>query len=364
MKRLLILGNNDMGLYRFRKELIEALVGMNYKVFFSVPYGPYAEKIKASGAFYKQLNFDTASKNPIHEVQAIRQYGKLIREVNPDVVLMYTLKPSLYAGIQCEKYKIPYIVNITGISPVFVEGKFLGKVILRVYKRILNHAKAVFFQNQANHQLFHNIGVKGNCILIPGSGVNLTEHVYEEYMRYDKIRILFVGRVLRLKGMSELLQAIEMIQSRRNDIEFWIVGPCNNEYQEELKRMQNEEKLIYYGSQDNVHAFVKECNALILPSYSEGMANVLLEAAASGRPVLASSIPGCEETFIEGKSGFGFEKASVDSIVSNILKFCDLSFEMQKEMGIAGRKHVEQNFSRTIIINKYKKEISKILEEK
>ena len=361
MRKILILGNNDMGLYRFRKELISELINMNYEVYFSVPNGPYVSKIELGGAVYKQLNFDSAGTNPISELKLLKQYGRLVQEVRPDVVLTYTLKPSLYAGIQCKKYKIAYIINITGISPVILDRKPLGRAVLRIYKGILNRAVTVFFQNRANYELFEKAGVKGNSIIIPGSGVNLTEHRYEDYKKYDKVRILFVGRVVELKGITELLQAIELVQSKRDDVEFRIVGPCDNEYLEKLERMQKEGKLIFYGMQDGVHSFVDECNALILPSHSEGMANVLLEAAASGRPVLASDIPGCRETFEEGLTGFGFEKGNVNSIVRAIIKFCDLSFEAQKQMGIEGRKHVEEKFSRRIIIDKYIEEISKVL---
>lgn len=359
MKKVLVLGNNDLGLYKFRKELLKELVNTGYEVHFSVPDGPYIEKLEETGAVFQQLNFDNSSKSPVKELGLVLRYNKLLKQLKPNIVLMYTLKPSLYGGLHCKKLKIPYIINITGLSPIFVEEKLLGKVILKMYKGILNQAQMVFFQNRAQFELFKKRGMGKNCELIPGSGVNLNENKYELYEVYDKIRILFVGRVLKSKGIEDLLDAIEIIKDNRDDVEFRVVGGCDNEYLERLERMQSEKKLIYYGLQDNVHHYIKECNALILPSYSEGMANVLLEAAACGRPVLASNIPGCQETFVEGKTGFGFDKGNVDSIVTSLLKFCSLSDIVREEMGKSGRDHVDKLFSRTIIVNKYKNEIAK-----
>lgn len=116
----------------------------------------------------------------------------------------------------------------------------------------------------------------------------------------------------------------------------------------------------YYGQQDDVHSFIKRSHAIVLPSYHEGLSNVLLESAASGRPVIASRVPGCVETFDEGLSGLGFDVKSVTSLVEVLIKFINLPYEKKKSMGIAGRIKMEREFDRNIVINAYKEEISKI----
>ncbi len=113
--------------------------------------------------------------------------------------------------------------------------------------------------------------------------------------------------------------------------------------------------------EDDVHITLKEYHAVILPSYHEGMANVLLEAASSGRPVIASDIPGCRETFDEGVSGYGFEVKNTEALVNTIEKFIQLPYEEKKQMGIAGRAKVEREFDRQIVIDSYMEEINKIL---
>ncbi len=362
MSKILILANSDMGLYKFRKELINRLLSGNYEVHFSVPKGKYIKHLEEMGAIFDELEFDRSTKNVLKEWHLFWAYKKQITNVKPDIVLLYTLKPSLYAGYHCKKKHIPYIINITGLSPVLVDGSMLGKVILKVYQIVLKCADMVFFQNRAQYNMFREKKLVNKCDLLPGSGVNVEENAYETYQVYDKIRITYVGRLVPIKGISEMLQVIDKITEKRKDIEFRIIGECEKQYESIVKRLEQEGKLIYYGVQDDIHSFMKESNAIILPSHAEGMSNVLLEAAACGRPVLASKIPGCQETFIEGESGLGFEKENAEDMEKTILRFCDLSDKAMEEMGKKGRKYVEDNFSRNIITEKYIKTIKGILE--
>jgi len=362
MSKILILGNDDMGLYKFRKELIARLLSEGYEVYFSAPGCEYVRRLEEMGAIFNELEFNRSTKNILKEWDLFRAYKRQIMEIKPDVVLLYTLKPSLYAGYRCKQLNIPYIINITGLSPVFVDGSMLGKAILKVYPVVLKHAHMVFFQNRAQYNMFREKKLVNKCDLLPGSGVNVEENAYEAYQMYDKIRITYVGRLVPIKGMPELFQVIEKITEKRKDIEFRIIGECEKQYEGIVKRLEQEGKLKYYGVQDDIHSFMKESNAILLPSHAEGMSNVLLEAAACGRPVLASKIPGCQETFIEGESGLGFEKENAEDMEKTILRFCDLSEKTMEEMGKKGRKYVEENFSRNIIIEKYIKTIKGILE--
>ncbi len=362
MKKVLVLGNSDVGLYKFRKELLKEL-GAEYEVHFSVPEGDYVELLIKQGAIFHSLEFDRSTKNVLKELQLFKQYKKLIAEVEPSVVLLYTLKPSLYAGWHCRNKKIPYIVNITGLTPILINNSLLGKVILKIYKFVLKSAAMVFFQNDTHYKLFRERKLVDKCELLPGSGVNLTENAYEEYKMYDKIRITYVGRLVPIKGASELLQAIDRISEMQKKIEFRIIGECEKQYEEPLKRMQEAGRLTYYGTQDDIHYHMKESNVIIMPSHAEGMSNVLLEAAACGRPVLATTIPGCRETYIEGETGLGFEKNNPDDMIRCILQFCDMDCKVMENMGRKGREYVEKHFSRTIIIEKYIETINNILKE-
>lgn len=364
MSRILILANSDMGLYKFRKELVYKLLANGYEVIFSVPKGIYVKSLEDMGAQFYEQEFDRSTKNILKEWNLFKSYKVMIKHIKPDIVLLYTLKPSLYAGLHCRLMNIPYIINITGLSPILIDGSLLGKAILKVYKRVLKYAEMVFFQNKYQYDLFVKNNYVNKCDLLPGSGVNVSEHICETFQTYDKIRITYVGRLVPIKGITELLQVIDKISEEHKNIEFRIIGECDKQYKNDILRLEQEGKLVYYGVQDDVHSFIKESNAIILPSHAEGMSNVLLEAAACGRPVLASRIPGCMETFIEGESGFGFEKENIVDMERAVLAFSDLSAEAMKTMGLRGRQHVEDNFSREIILEKYLKIIKGISKEK
>ena len=365
MKKVLLIGNDAMGLYKFRRELIQRLLDERYKVFISTPYGDYIPELEKMGCRYIALEYNRAGTNPLKELRLLAAYSRIIQKNRFDAVLLYTIKPTLYAGLICRMRKIPYLVNITGLSAVLTETKILKNICFALYRPVLKYANMVFFQNQANMDfLSQNKVVANNKKLIPGSGVNLKEHNYEPYPEDDKIKILYVGRITRVKGMDEWLKAIEHLHEKWKDLTFEMIGECDRLYQKQIKRMHDQRQLIYHGLCKNSHEYMKRSQAIIMPSYAEGMSNALLEASACGRPILASNVPGCSEILIEGVTGLGFEPHSVSEIVKAIEKFRLLSKEQRQQMGVKGREHVEKHFSREIIVNEYMEELNKICKRK
>lgn len=361
MKKILLIGNDAMGLYKFRRELIQRLLEEHYKVFISTPYGDYIPELEKMGCRYIALDYNRAGTNPLKELRLLAAYSRMIKRNRFDAVLLYTIKPTLYAGLICRMRNIPYLVNITGLSAVLVDTKILKNICFALYRPVLRHANMVFFQNQANMDFLSRKNVvAGNKKLIPGSGVNLKEHKYEPYTEDGKLKILYVGRITRVKGMDEWLKAIDVLHGKWKDLAFEMIGECDSLYQEQVKRMQAQKKLTYHGLCRNSHEYMKHSQAVIMPSYGEGMSNALLEASACGRPILASKVPGCNEILIEGITGLGFEPHSVGEIVKAIEKFRSLSKEQREQMGVKGREHVEKHFSREIIVNEYMKELRKI----
>jgi glycosyltransferase involved in cell wall biosynthesis len=287
-------------------------------------------------------------------------YIKIIKRIKPDIVLTYTIKPNVYGGIACAVTKTPYISNITGLGTSIESQGLIQKVTLMLYRFGLRKASSVFFQNETNRKFFieHEI-VNGVSKLIPGSGVNLNKHRYEEYPSSDTVRFLFIGRIMKAKGIDELLEAAQHVKGEYPNVQFELIGVCEEDYSEKLEELENHKIIKYHGQQADVHSFIKNSHATILPSYHEGLANVLLESASTGRPVLASKVPGCIETFEDGLTGFGFEVRSVENLIIAIHKFINLSHEQRRAMGIAGRGKIENEFDRNIVINAYLQEINK-----
>lgn len=359
--KILILANYGMGLYQFRRELIINLINNNNKVYVSLPFDEYTPKLEELGCKFINTMIERHGTNPLTDFQLFLFYRKILKKISPDVVLTYTIKPNIYGSFACRLTKTPYLNNITGLGKAVENAGLLQKLTLLMYRIAVKKSFCIFFQNKENQDYFikNNI-ISGNHRLIPGSGVNIDNHCLEEYpVDTDQIKFIFLGRIMREKGMDELLITARMIKKKYFNVSFDIVGKANKSYEDELMKLEKEGIINFHGTQFDVHSFIKNCHAIINPSYHEGMSNVLLEAASTGRPVLASDIPGCRETFDDGISGMDFEVKNADSLYKTLIKFIELPYEKKRQMGIEGRKKMEREFNRNIVIDAYMEEIKK-----
>ncbi|MCB6572279.1 glycosyltransferase family 4 protein [Eubacterium limosum] len=367
-KRIMLIGNHDIVIYNFRKEIIEKLLEKGLAVAIVLPYGKKVDRLIQMGCTYYETPIDRHGTNPITDMKLLQNYKRILKEYNPDIVLTYTIKPTIYGGMACQKLGIPYIANITGLGTAIEQGGLKQKLILILYKKAFRKVDCVFFQNQKNQSFFKEHGFSiPNQRLLPGSGVNLDAHCYELYPeKDDTIRFLFIGRMMKDKGIDELLAATQRIKEKHDHVFFDLIGFCEADYKgkAQLETLHKQKIINYMGHQDAIHDHIKAHHALIHPSYHEGMANVLLEAAACGRPVLASNIPGCQEAFDEGITGFGFKPRNAPDLVRAIEKFIALPYEDKKAMGIAGRKKMEREFDRQLVVDTYMEEIENILKNK
>ena len=356
--RIVILTNADIGLYKFRKELVEQLC-KEHEVYIVLPNGEFIEPLKRLGCKFIQFEFNRRGTNPLADFMQIARYIKLLKELKPDIALTYTIKPNVYGGVACRMTRVPYIANVTGLGTTIENGGFLGFMSTFLYKVGLKNAACVFFQNKDNQNLFINRRiVKGKTRLIPGSGVNLHVHCVEPYPDDNEgIRFLFVGRIMKDKGVGELLEAIHQIHRENPEVTLDIVGWCDEDYSEALKKAEQEGSIHYHGLQSEVHPFYARCHCAVLPSYHEGTANVMLEASSTGRPVITTRVPGCQETFTEGVTGFGCEARSTESLIEAMEEFLSISQEKRIEMGLAARRKMENEYDRNIVLQAYQEEI-------
>lgn len=374
---ILILTNYANGLWLFRKELLIAFLEDGHKVSVSLPPDENVEKLKTIQLNGSKLNiietpFERRGNNPVKDFGLFKTYMKLLKSENPDVVLTYTIKPNLYGGLACRISRVPYICNITGLGTAIENEGLLSKILLKFYAISMKKAKCVFFQNAGNRDFMndHNVA-RNNNKMLPGSGINLSEHPFMEYPSDEeigKITFLTVGRIMKDKGIDEYLEAAKTIKERYSNVEFWLVGDYEDDerehYEPLIKSLEDNGIIIYYGHNDNVQNFMAQSHAVVHPSYHEGLSNVLLEADACGRPVLAGNISGCKETFVDGVSGFAFETKNIQSLVEAMEKFISLSYNERKNMGIAGRRWVEEKFDRNIVLQAYRDELGTLKGDK
>ena len=363
MRRILILANSASGLYDFRNELILRLL-KEYEVHIALPDAEKVPELAKEGCIIYHTPIDRRGMNPKKDFQLMLQYKKLMKQIKPDCVLTYTIKPNIYGNLCCRMLKIPYIVNITGLGSAFENGGLIQRLVVFLYRNALKKASCVFFQNETNRQIMEDFGIKGKkSRLVPGSGVNLDRHAFEEYpLKEDNLVLLYVGRIMKEKGSDELLYAAKKIHDEFSYVQFELVGYYEDNYKELVEQYEKEGILKLTSYQKEIHSFYKKAAAVIMPSYHEGMSYVILEASATGRPVLASNIPGCVEGFEDGKTGIGFEARNKEALYQAIQNFLKLSYEQRKAMGQNARVKMERDFDRKKVVDAYMDEIRNIVQ--
>ena len=355
MKRpmqILILANHSGGLYDFRKDLISELK-THASVAVAVPHNDRWDELNGLADRVIELPVDRRGMNPLHDGKLFRQYRAILGEIKPDLVLTYTIKPNIYGGLACRMAHIPYAVNITGLGSAIENGGWLKKFVLALYRPALKGARVVFFENAGNRDTLAATGVvpKGRDVVLHGAGVNLEDYPCQPYPQEGPVHFLFVGRVMHEKGVDELFAAAKrMKQQYGEQVEFHMVGSFEEAYKPVMDQLEQAGVVKYHGYQSDMKPFYAMAGCVVLPSYHEGMSNVLLEAAASGRPLITSDIPGCREAVENGVSGYLCPAKDADALYEAMRRFAALSVEQRSQMGRCGRERMEQQFSKTAVV--------------
>lgn len=349
---ILVLSNNDIGLYLFRQELLLELLEDQHRVGISLPDGSMVRPLEEAGCVFHDTPIDRRGINPVTDLKLLMKYRKLLRREKPDLVVTYTVKPNIYGGIACRMAGIPYAVNITGLGTAFQNPGLLRKFVTFLYKTALRKAKIVFFENDANRHLFidEKIVREEKTVLLNGAGVNLERYAVVPYPDQESVRFLYMGRVMREKGIDELFSAMERLHQEGVDCSLDVLGYYEENYAETIQCYEKQGWLRYHGYQSDVRPFIEKAHCFVLPSYHEGMANTNLECAAMGRPLITSNIPGCKEAVIEGKTGLLCEPKNTDSLYAALRRFLDMTAEQRKAMGMAGRAHMEEVFDKKKVV--------------
>lgn len=363
-KKIGIFTNNDDDIYCFRKELIEAFIDNGFEILISCPYGEKFELMKNIEYTYDDPYIDRRGTNIVSDIKLFIHYFSLLRKEKPDIVLTYTAKPNVYCSLAAYLQGIPVIANVTGFGSVLEKGGILQRFIMQLFKFSYRRASCIMFQNSTNMKLAQeNRMVKGDCKLIPGSGVNTDRYPIVEYPD-DSGGVVFnyIGRILHDKGVDDYIECAKRITAKYPTVRFNMLGfiePTEMHYKEELEMLEKDGIVYYLGSQNDVRPFIAASHATIHPStYGEGMSNVLLESASSGRPVISTDNPGCRETFIDNKTGLLYRGGDVDALCQKVEEFIAMSNDERREMGIKGREYIKENFSRDIVIRAYLEKIN------
>ena len=351
MKRILILSNHSFMLWQFRRELIRTMLQSDMEVVIGVPFGEHTQDFRDMGARLIDTPLERRGMNPFRDFRLLRQYYRILKEEKPDMVVTYSIKPNIYGGLACRLLKIPYCSNVQGLGTAF-QKPVMAQLVTFLYRTALKKAKAVFFENTGNAELFlsRKISSAAQQVLLPGAGINLSHYPLQPYPDNDPIRFLYLGRLMKEKGLDELLDAIKMLYDDCYEVRLDLVGFFEEAYQEQIDLLEELGIARFHGFQEDPRPFYAAADCVVLPSYHEGMSNVLLEAAATGRPLVTSFIPGCREAVDEGHTGFTCRPRDKYGLYEAMKKMAELSREERMEMGLAGRKRMEELFDKQIVV--------------
>ena len=354
MSKILILTNHSYMLYRFRLELIQALM-KSHEVVLSMPFVGHEEDFQALGLRCIETDIDRRGINPATDLRLFHTYQRLLKEEKPDLVITYSIKPNIYGGLACRIAGVPYCANVQGLGTAF-QRKGLAQFVTVLYKLALGKARTVFFENRENAEEFCRRGIlsAGKETVLPGAGINLERYSYVPYPENKAVHFLYLGRIMKEKGMDELFAAMRRLREKFGaGMVLDIVGFFDDEgYKAQVDQLVAEGIAVYHGFQSDPAPYYAAADCVVLPSYHEGMSNVLLEAAATGRPVITSDIPGCREAVEDGKTGLLCKARDCASLYEQMARMAETPFSTRQAMGLAAHEKMVQEFDKHLVVEK------------
>lgn len=351
--KFLIVTNHSYMLWQFRRELIETLLQRG-EVVISTPFVGHEEDFQKLGCRCIETKLERRGMNPFQERKLIAVYRHLLKTEKPDLVITYSIKPNLYAGFLCRRMGIPYCANVQGLGTAFQSIKMAALVSV-MYREALKKARTVFFENEGNVRVFVERGIlpAEKITLLHGAGVNLKRYPLKPYpSESNGIHFLYVGRIMREKGMDELISSMRRLKAEYGEaVQFDVVGFFEDDYRQTVEDLGRNGVIHFYGFQENPEPYYEAAHCVVLPSWHEGMSNVLLEGAATGRALITTDIPGCREAVEEGENGFLTIVKDAESLYRAMKAFQMLEPKERAAMGMRGREKMEREFNRDTVVS-------------
>jgi glycosyltransferase involved in cell wall biosynthesis len=353
--------NTAWNIANFRSGLIRAIQAEGWDVLAIAPPDEYVERIQALGCRFITVQMDSKGSNPLDDAKLLFKYFRILQRERPSVFLGYTIKPNVYGSLAAHALRIPVINNVSGLGTAFIRNSWLTSVVKHLYRLALRHSDMVFFQNRDDRQLFtdQRLVALERTALVPGSGIDLRRFTpIVQAPSNAGTRFLLIARLLYDKGVREYVEAARRVKDTHRDATFALLGflDANNRTavrREDVQSWVAEGIIEYLGTADDVRPYIADADCIVLPSYREGTPRTLLEAAAMGKPLIATDVPGCREVVEHGHNGFLCRVRDADDLASAMMKFVRLSAAERARMGQAGRAKVERQFDEQLVIDAY-----------
>ena len=360
MQKIAIVVNNSWYAYNMRFNLALVFKSAGYEVIFISPYDRYSDKIKQEFE-YIDISLNTKGINPIEDLKTIYRYYKIYKDIKPDIILHYTIKPNIYGTLASSILNIPTINNIAGLGTLFIKQNIITKIAKWLYKVSQKKAIKVFFQNQDDFKMFvdERLVQKEKCDVLPGSGVDITKFIPVEKEDDGIFRFLLVSRMLWAKGIQEFVEAAKIIKVKYGNIEFHLLGHLDMASPTAISKKQmdtwvTDGYIKYLGSSDDVRVEIAQADCVVLPSfYREGTPRILLESASMEKPIITTDNIGCRDVVDDRINGYLCEVKNSKDLADKMEMMLNLSDIERNDMGKAGRVKMINEFDEKIVIDKY-----------
>ena len=387
--------NTAWSIYNFRLGLIKALRAEGNIIHVVVPPDKtYVPRLQEIGCEVTTIPMDNMGTNPLRDGALLLRYLKYLYKAQPELSILFTIKPVIYGAIASWVTRTPSISVITGLGTAFITDNLLTRIVEGLYRVALRFSDKVFFLNSEDVSIFYSRGIIHDARLIttiPGEGVDLS--VFKKELKesfginsnyvhliqgsgidLDRFNLannnnsfsfILMARMIRDKGVIEFVDAARMLRQRFPTVKFKLLGYVGIKNrgaitQKEIDHWVAEGVVEYLGSSSDVRPFLMEANCVVLPSYREGISRTLLEAAAMSLPIVTTNVPGCRDVVEDGINGFLCAPRSAHDLADKLALLLELSDEQRAEMGRRGREKIEREFDEKIVIDKYLAAIAEI----
>ena len=366
--RIAIVINTSWNIFNFRMSLAKALMAAGHEVIAIAPHDAYSEKLVAAGMQYVPVALENKGTNPVKDLLLIKQFHSIYKSVKPDVILQYTIKPNIYGTLAAKLAGIPVINNVSGLGTVFIVKNLVSKIALGLYKLAFRFPAKVFFQNEEDRQLFLENGLISEKItdVLPGSGVDTNRFKpAERFVRNQDFRFLMIARVLYEKGIVEYVEAAKILKKQFPEVRFQLLGAYDEAGNVGIKKTVFQDwikggEIEHLGTSDDVAGVIAKADCVVLPSYREGTPKTLLEAAAMGKPIIATNVPGCKDTVLDKQNGYLCEVKNAEDLAAKMAQMLQHSEAELAQMGNASRELALSRFDEKLVIGKYLDAINEI----
>ena len=371
-KKIAIISNVSWNLYNFRLSLMIAMRNAGYTVIAIAPHDAYSQKIIDAGFEFHSIKLNSQGINPFQDMKTTMEFYKLFKELSPDFICNYTIKPNIYASLVARMLDIKMINNIAGLGTLFIKQGPITSIAKLLYKASQAKADRVFFQNRDDFKLFTDAGLVNvlNCDVLPGSGVDTNRFRPQEKPLSEVVRFLHVSRMIWEKGIGEYVEAARIIKAKYPNVEFCLLGFLDVANpgaisHEQMSEWVEEGVINYLGVSDDVDQVIATADCVVLPSYyREGTPKTLLESASSAKPIITTDNVGCRDVVDHGVNGYLCEPRSSEDLAKKIEMFLALSEKEKRIMGANSRKKIKNEFDEKIVIGKYLDVLGSYSEEK